>query len=80
VPRPASRGLPKRSWSRRTLADVARFDGVDQLWMALVVERNVPVPAGAEAPMRARLTHHLSAFTAADGTMRIPVRATLYTS
>jgi hypothetical protein len=75
VPMPA----PPPGWTQSTLADVARFDGITQLWLALITERNVEVPPEQERNLRAQLEHHISQFTAADGTMRIPVRATLLT-
>jgi Methyltransferase domain len=66
-------------WSDRELADVARFDGIGQLWAGLVTERGVAVPAALATALQQRLAENVAAFTAADGTMRIPVRATLLT-
>jgi len=66
-------------WTQSTLADVARFDGITQLWLALITERGIEVPPTQERHLRARLEHHVLQYTAADGTMRIPVRATLLT-
>jgi hypothetical protein len=68
--------LPPR-WSRSVLSDVARFDGADQLWAALVVERDVVVPHDRAHALRQRFADVLAPFTAADGTLRIPVRAAL---
>lgn len=51
--------------------DVLRFDGVDQLWAALVTERGVD--ARLTAARRAALETSLRRWTAADGTLRIPV-------
>lgn len=70
---------PPPEWTQSTLTDVARFDGIHQLWQAMITERGVTVPAGQEQALRERLQHHVAPFTAADGTMRIPVRATLLT-
>jgi hypothetical protein len=64
-------------WSQSELADVARFDGIGQLWAGLVTERGVAVPAAMATALQGRLAENLAAFTAADGTMRIPVRARL---
>lgn len=64
-------------WSRTVLADVARFDSAAQLWAALTIERGVDVPAGRARVLRERFAHHLAPFTAADGTLRVPVRASL---
>jgi hypothetical protein len=64
-------------WSRIVLADVARFDSVGQLWAALTIERGIDVPARRARVVRERFAHHLAPFTAADGTLRVPVRASL---
>lgn len=64
-------------WRERRLSDVARFDGVDPLLIALTDERGIDVPADRRAALRERLARELASFTAADGTMRIPVHATL---
>jgi SAM-dependent methyltransferase len=66
-------------WSGSELADVARFDGIGQLWAGLVTERSVAVPAAMATALQERLAENVAAFTAADGTLRIPVRATLLT-
>lgn len=66
-------------WSQSELADVARFDGIGQLWAGLVTERGITVPAALATALKERLAENVAAFTAADGTMRIPVRATLLT-
>ncbi len=64
-------------WRQQRLSDVARFDGVDQLLTALTDERAIEVPADRRAALRERLAEALRSFTAADGTMRIPVHATV---
>ncbi|HWF57823.1 MAG TPA: hypothetical protein VG520_05685 [Candidatus Dormibacteraeota bacterium] len=68
---------PPPGWTQTTLADVARFDGITQLWLALVGERGVEMVPPREHAVRERLQERVARFTAADGTMRIPVRATL---
>jgi hypothetical protein len=64
-------------WRQRRLSDVARFDGTEQLLTALTDERGIEVPADQRPALRARLARELAPFTAADGTMRIPVHVTL---
>ena len=64
-------------WRQRRLSDVARFDGIAQLLAALTDERGIEVPSGHRTAIRDRLAGELGSFTAADGTMRIPVHATL---
>jgi SAM-dependent methyltransferase len=53
--------------------DVVRFDGVDQLWAALVTERGLD--AGLTPARRAALEASLGRWMAADGTLRIPAQA-----
>jgi hypothetical protein len=72
----------RRQWEVATLRDVVRFDGIAQYWMAMVIERPVAAELAhaSEATLRAVRTGcelTLRQFTAADGTMRIPVTATL---
>lgn len=55
------------------LRDVVRFDGVDQLWAALVTERGLA--AGLDEPRRVALETSLARWIAADGTLRIAVEA-----
>ena len=69
-------------WDRVTLRDVVRFDGMAQYWAAMVVERPVAAElAGASASMldavRGACERALRPCIAADGTMRIPVTATM---
>jgi hypothetical protein len=69
-------------WDRTTLRDVVRFDGIAHYWAAMVVERPVAaelahVSEVAVRAVRAACERALQAFTAVDGTMRIPVVATL---
>jgi SAM-dependent methyltransferase len=70
------------TWETQTLHDVVRFDGIAQYWAAMVVERPVATElAGASATLvdavRAACERGLSPYIAADGTMRIPVTATM---
>ncbi len=74
-----------RGWDPVTLNDVVRFDGINAYWAAMVVERPVArelehQPADAAESMRAACLRSLQPWTAPDGTMRIPVRATLWCS
>jgi SAM-dependent methyltransferase len=55
--------------------DVVRFDGVDQLWTALVTERGVE--AVLTPARRSAVEASLDRCTVADGTLRIPVEAVL---
>ena len=64
-------------WRQRRLSDVARFDGIDQLLTGLTDERGIEVQSDQRTALRDRLAAELAPFTAADGTMRIPVHATL---
>jgi hypothetical protein len=64
-------------WRQRRLSDVARFDGIEQLLLALTDERGIVVRATRRAALRERLAGEMAPFTAADGTMRIPVHVTL---
>jgi SAM-dependent methyltransferase len=70
-------------WEQVALHDVARFDGIGDYWAAMVVAR----PLAAELAdvsddllyaVRAACQRALEPCTAADGTMLIPVHATLY--
>jgi hypothetical protein len=70
-------------WDQVALHDVARFDGIVGYWAAMVVAR----PLAAEladvsddllSAVRAACQRALEHCTAADGTMLIPVHATLY--
>ena len=70
-------------WESMTLNDVVRFDGIADYWAAMVVERPIAAElTHASEPalraIRAMCQRALERCTAADGTMRIPVRATLW--
>jgi len=57
------------------LRDVVRFDGLDALWAALVTERGIT--EALDPGRREGLEAALRRWTAADGTLRIPVEAAL---
>jgi hypothetical protein len=72
----------RADWDRSTLRDVVRFDGIAHYWAAMVVERPVAAELAHESDaalrsVRAACERALQPFTAVDGTMRIPVVATL---
>jgi SAM-dependent methyltransferase len=72
-------------WEPVTLHDVVRFDGINAYWAAMVLERPVarelePHPSDSAEALRAECLRLLQPWTAPDGTMRIPVRATLWCS
>jgi SAM-dependent methyltransferase len=69
-------------WEAVAVHDVVRFDGIAMYWAAMVTERPLAVelaqqPSDAVQALRAACQRALEPCTAADGTMRIPVRATL---
>ena len=71
-----------RHWETMLLRDVVRFDGMAQYWAAMVLERPVAseiaaVPEAVRRAVRGACERALQAFIAADGTMRIPVAATM---
>ena len=79
---PASIAVGRERWETVTLRDVARFDGMSQYWAAMVLERPVAAElAGAPASLldavRGACERALRSCIAADGTMRIPVTATM---
>ncbi|HVC42910.1 MAG TPA: hypothetical protein VND54_13105 [Candidatus Saccharimonadales bacterium] len=70
-------------WEQVTLHDVVRFDGIDSYWAAMVVERPLAAELAHEShdslrALRGACRRALEPCTAADGTMRIPIQATLY--
>jgi hypothetical protein len=77
-------GVAERNvfWEAQTLHDVVQFDGIAQYWAAMVLERPVATelaraPATLLDAVRNACERGLSAYIAADGTMRIPVTATM---
>jgi predicted RNA methylase len=76
---------PAPGWMAVTVHDVVRFDGIATYWAAMVTERAVAnelsgAPDASLVAVRAACQRALERCTAADGTMRIPVSATLYCS
>ena len=72
-------------WEAVTLHDVVRFDGIGTYWTAMVTDRPIAEELRSETAatlgrIRAACQRTLEPCTAADGTMRIPVRATLWRS
>ena len=62
--------------------DVVRFDGITHYWQAMVAVRPVAGELAGESPdvlaaLRADCERRLRSWTAADGTMRIPVEVVL---
>lgn len=80
---PDAAGLQR--WDAVAVNDVVRFDGLTAYWTAMVVERPLVrelehQPERVIAAVRNACQHALVPWTAADGTMRIPVRASLWCS
>ena len=76
----ANRASP---WEPVILRDVVQFDGIAAYWAAMVLERPLrrefdKLPGDEVAAVRSACQRALQRWTAADGTMRIPVRATLW--
>ena len=72
-------------WEAVAVHDVVRFDGITEYWAAMVVDRPLVgelehQPDGVMAAVRDACQRALLPWTAADGTMRIPVRARLWCS
>jgi len=70
------------TWGRSRIRDVVRFDGIAHYWAAMVADRPVAAELAHESDaalraVRAACERALRPFTAVDGTMRIPVVATL---
>jgi len=80
----AHAGAPDTSrWEALTLHDVVRFDGMDHFWAAMVAERPLAAelagnPTDLTRGIRDACEQRLRSRIAADGTMRIPVTATLW--
>ena len=72
----------RKGWELVAVHDVARFDGIGTYWAAMVADRPIAAelarqPDDAIHALRAACQRALESWTAADGTMRIPVEATL---
>jgi SAM-dependent methyltransferase len=73
----------ENGWESVPVHDVVRFDGIATYWAAMVTERPVALELAhqnddALRAVQAACQRALAPCTAADGTMRIPVHATLY--
>jgi hypothetical protein len=64
-------------WTATPMRDVARFDGAEQLWLALCDHLAIPIEDAQAAAVSRRFNQALVAFEGADGTLRIPVEVTL---
>ncbi len=72
----------RKHWETETLRDVVRFDGMAQYWAAMVLERPIAreladASASLISGVRKACERALQPWIAADGTMRIPVTATM---
>jgi SAM-dependent methyltransferase len=72
-------------WEPVAVHDVVRFDGITEYWTAMVVERPIArelehQPERVIAAVRDACQRALLPWTGADGTMRIPVLASLWCS
>ena len=72
----------RAGWEMTQLHDVARFDGIAQYWAAMVLERPVLTELRSLTEDEDRAVCDacevaLQPYIAADGTMRIPVTATM---
>jgi hypothetical protein len=79
VPDPAQ----LRHWEGATMHDVVRFDGIAQYWAAMVTERPVATEIAGQSSETLRAVRSacqvaLRPWTAADETIRFPVRAALW--
>jgi hypothetical protein len=74
---PASAALPPDGWTATPMRDVARFDGAQQLWMALCDHLAIPMEDAQATAVSRHFNEALVAFEGADGTLRIPVEVTL---
>jgi SAM-dependent methyltransferase len=73
----------RAGWDREMLRDVVRFDGIAHYWAAMVLERPALVelraePAASLMAIRDACEQVLRQYIAADGTMRLPVAATMW--
>jgi SAM-dependent methyltransferase len=67
-------------WTAQVITDVARFDSVTQLLRAVLEHAGLSLPRGATHALHAQLTTALAAFVGSDGTLRVPVQATVMQS
>jgi len=76
-------GAREQRWERVLLHDVVQFDGIAAYWAAMVLERSIRpeldhIPDDVLAAVRGACQLALQPWTAADGTLRVPVRAFLW--
>ncbi len=79
---PIGVGEGRSRWETATLRDVVRFDGIAQYWAAMVQERQLAqelehTPAPLLDAVRGSCERALGSCIGADGTMRIPVTASM---
>jgi SAM-dependent methyltransferase len=79
---PAGVAGSRAHWETLTLRDVVRFDGMAQYWTAMVLERPIVAELAGKSvslleAVRGACERALRPCIAADGTMRIPVTATM---
>jgi hypothetical protein len=74
---PTSAALPPDGWTATPMRDVARFDGAQQLWMALCDHLAIRMEDAEATAVSRHFNDALVAFQGADGTLRIPVEVTL---
>lgn len=74
---PTSAARPPDGWTATPMRDVARFDGAEQLWLALCDHLAIPMDDAAATAVSRHFNEALVAFEGADGTLRIPVEVTL---
>jgi hypothetical protein len=67
-------------WTSHVITDVARFDSAAQLLRAVLDHAGLSLPREATQAVRAQLTDALAAYAGADGTLRMPVQATVMQS
>ncbi|MEO8898913.1 MAG: hypothetical protein ABI473_09530 [Candidatus Dormibacter sp.] len=69
--------LPPEDWTATPMRDVARFDGAQQLWIALCDHLAIRMDDAEATAVSRHFNEALVAFQGADGTLRIPVEVTL---
>jgi SAM-dependent methyltransferase len=67
-------------WTSHVITDVARFDSAAQLLRAALDHAGLSLPQEATQAVHAQLAHALAAYAGADGTLRMPVQATVMQS
>jgi SAM-dependent methyltransferase len=67
-------------WTSHVITDVARFDSVTHLLRAVLERAGLSPPLDPTQVVSAQLINALAAHTGADGTLRVPVQATVMRS